>query len=71
MGLRFRKSVKICKAVRLNLEKTGTSVMVGGHRYLVDSSNYIETEFRVEPEEVLESGIDNLLFEDFVYAVSI
>lgn len=46
-------------------------MFVGGHRYLVDSSNYIETEFRVEPEEVWEGGIDKSLFEDFVYAVSI
>lgn len=29
MGLRFRKSVKICKGVRVNFGKTGASVSVG------------------------------------------
>lgn len=33
MGLRFRKSVTLCKGVRLNFEKTGMSVSVGGRGY--------------------------------------
>lgn len=33
MGLRFRKSVTLCKGVKLNLGKTGMSVSVGGKGY--------------------------------------
>ena len=33
MGLRFRKSIKICKGVRLNLGKSGASVSVGGRGF--------------------------------------
>lgn len=33
MGLRFRKSVTLCKGVRLNFGKTGMSVSVGGRGY--------------------------------------
>lgn len=31
MGLRFRRSVKLCKGVRLNFGKTGASISVGGN----------------------------------------
>lgn len=39
MGLRFRKSIRICKGVRVNFGKTGTSVSFGtrGMRYTVNS----------------------------------
>ena len=30
MGLRFRKSVTLCKGVKLHFGKTGMSVSVGG-----------------------------------------
>ena len=43
----------------------------GEFEFGTDSSRYIETEFRVEPDELLEGGIGNPLFEDFVFAVSI
>ena len=33
MGLRFRKSVTLCKGVKLNFGKTGMSVSVGGNGY--------------------------------------
>lgn len=33
MGLRFRKSVSLCKGVRLNFGKTGASISVGGKGY--------------------------------------
>lgn len=33
MGLRFRKSITLCKGVKLNLGKTGMSVSVGGKGY--------------------------------------
>lgn len=33
MGLRFRKSVKICKGVRVNFSKSGTSLSIGGRGY--------------------------------------
>lgn len=33
MGLRFRKSISLCKGVRLNFGKTGTSISVGGKGY--------------------------------------
>lgn len=33
MGLRFRKSVTLCKGVKLNIGKTGMSVSVGGKGY--------------------------------------
>lgn len=40
MGLRFRKSVKLCKGVRVNFGKTGASLSVGtkGARYTMHSS---------------------------------
>lgn len=40
MGLRFRKSVKICKGVRVNFGKTGASLSVGtrGCRYSMHTS---------------------------------
>ena len=40
MGLRFRKSVKICKGVRVNFGKTGASLSVGtkGGRYTMHTS---------------------------------
>lgn len=43
----------------------------GEFEFGTDVSNYIETEFRVKPDEVLEDGINNPLFEEFIYAVSI
>ena len=33
MGLRFRKSVTLCKGVKLNFGKSGMSVSVGGKGY--------------------------------------
>ena len=30
MGMRFRKSVKICKGVKVNFSKSGTSLSLGG-----------------------------------------
>lgn len=33
MGLRFRKSVTLCKGVKLNFGKTGMCVSVGGKGY--------------------------------------
>ena len=33
MGLRFRKSVTLCKGVKLNFGKSGMSVSVGGNGY--------------------------------------
>ena len=40
MGLRFKKSVRICKGVYINIGKTGTSLSVGerGARYTIHSS---------------------------------
>lgn len=40
MGLRFRKSVKICKGVRVNFGKSGASLSVGtkGCRYSMHTS---------------------------------
>lgn len=36
MGWRYRKSVRICKGVRVNFSKSGTSVTVGGHGHTVN-----------------------------------
>ena len=33
MGLRFRKSITLCKGVKLNFGKSGMSVSVGGKGY--------------------------------------
>jgi len=33
MGLRFRRSVKLCKGVRLNFGKTGASISLGGNGF--------------------------------------
>ena len=33
MGLRFRRSVKICKGVRLNINKNSWGMSVGGRGY--------------------------------------
>ena len=33
MGLRFRKSITLCKGVRVNFGKTGASLSVGGKGY--------------------------------------
>ena len=40
MGLNFRKSITICKGVRLNLSKSGVGVSVGtkGARFSINSS---------------------------------
>ena len=42
----------------------------GEFEFGTDASNYIETEFRVNPNDVLEDGINNPLFEEFVYSVA-
>ncbi len=39
MGFRFRKSVKICKGVRINISKSGTSLSVGGAGHSVNFSS--------------------------------
>ena len=33
MGLNFRKSIKLCKGVKLNIGKSGLSISVGGKGY--------------------------------------
>ena len=33
MGFRFRKSVKICKGVKVNFSKSGASLSLGGRGY--------------------------------------
>ena len=33
MGLNFRKSIKLCKGVKLNIGKAGLSISVGGKGY--------------------------------------
>ena len=38
MGVRFRKSVKICKGVRVNFSKSGASVSLGGHGHTTNIS---------------------------------
>ena len=38
MGLRFRKSIKICKGVKVNLSKTGLSLSLGGKGYTCNLS---------------------------------
>lgn len=45
MGLRFRKSVTLCKGVKLNLGKTGMSVSVGGkgHHKTINTKGQITT----------------------------
>ena len=39
MGLRYRKSVRICKGVRVNFSKSGASMSVGGRGHTVNFSN--------------------------------
>lgn len=39
MGFRFRKSVKICKGVRVNFSKSGTSLSLGGKGHSTNFSN--------------------------------
>ena len=43
----------------------------GEFEFGTDARNYIETEFRVNPNDVIERGIDSPLFEFFVFSVSI
>jgi len=45
MGLRFRKSVKICKGVKLNFSKSGTSVTFGekGYHKTISSTGRVTT----------------------------
>ena len=40
MGLNFRKSIKICKGVKINLGKTGVSLSIGakGCKYSMHTS---------------------------------
>ncbi len=37
MSVRFRKSLKICKGVRVNFSKSGPSLSVGGHGLTVNA----------------------------------
>ena len=39
MGMRFRKSVKICKGVKVNFSKSGASLSVGGKGHTVNFSS--------------------------------
>lgn len=39
MGFRFRKSVKICKGVKVNFSKSGVSVSLGGKGHSVNISD--------------------------------
>lgn len=45
MGLRFRKSIKLCKGVRMNIGKTGVSISAGvpGFRKTIHSSGRVTT----------------------------
>ena len=45
MGLRFRKSISLCKGVRLNVGKTGVSISAGipGFRKTIHSSGRVTT----------------------------
>ena len=43
----------------------------GEFEFGTDARNYVETEFRVNPEDIIEGGTDSPLFEDFIYSVSI
>ena len=36
MGMRFRKSVKICKGVKINFSKSGSSLSLGGRGHSVN-----------------------------------
>ena len=36
MGMRFRKSVKICKGVKMNFSKSGASLSLGGRGHSVN-----------------------------------
>ena len=36
MGFRFRRSVKICKGVKINVSKSGTSLSLGGAGHSVN-----------------------------------
>ena len=40
MGYRFKKSVKICKGVRVNFSKSGASLSLGGRGHSVNISNH-------------------------------
>lgn len=45
MGLRFRKSVSLCKGVKLNFSKTGMSVSLGtrGYHKTISTSGRVTT----------------------------
>ena len=49
MGLRFRKSVTLCKGVKLNFGKTGMSVSVGGKGYhkTINTKGQVTTSFGI------------------------
>lgn len=49
MGLRFRKSISLCKGVKLNLGKTGASISVGGkgYRKTINTKGQVTTSFGI------------------------
>ena len=49
MGLRFRKSISLCKGVKLNLGKTGASISVGGNGYrkTINTKGQVTTTFGI------------------------
>lgn len=49
MGLRFRKSISLCKGVKLNFGKTGASISVGGkgYRKTINTKGQVTTSFGI------------------------
>ena len=54
MGLRFRKSITLCKGVRLNVGKTGVSISTGipGFRKTIHSSGRVTTSIGIPESQV-------------------
>ena len=61
MGLRFRKSIKICKGMKLDFGKTGTSVSFGtrGLHYTVHTSGRRTTSVGIPGTGLSYTSISN------------
>lgn len=47
MGLRFRKSVKICKGIKINFSKSGASLSLGGRGHSIKIGNKSRATFGI------------------------
>ena len=63
MGLRFRKSISLCKGVKLNFGKTGMSVSLGtkGYHKTISTSGRVTTTVGVPGTGIYYTDTKNLV----------